>query len=236
MVKGLINEVGLKPEEIAFFTQNDGYGDAGYQGGIAALKALGYSNAEQNAHGRYERNTIHIEDGLIAMLDATVEPRAIIMVGAYKPCAAFIKLAKQEGLKSIFLNVSFVGSNALAAELGEQGDGVIVTQVVPHYEDSVPAVQDFRAAMEAQGTASAIGFVALEGYLAARIFCEGLQAAGAELDRENHIDALEGLGAIATDVGAPLTLSKDEHQASHTVWPTIITGATFEPVNWSELK
>ncbi|MDP3401509.1 MAG: ABC transporter substrate-binding protein, partial [Brevundimonas sp.] len=41
MVDALIGVGGLRPEEIAFFTQRDGYGDAGYVGGFAALKRHG---------------------------------------------------------------------------------------------------------------------------------------------------------------------------------------------------
>ena len=36
-------------------------------------------------------------------------------------CAEFIKLAKQIKLDAVFVNISFVGSNALAEELGEDG-------------------------------------------------------------------------------------------------------------------
>ena len=53
------------------------------------------------------------------------------MVGAYKPCAEFIKLARRLKLNAVFVNISFVGANALAKELGEDGKGVVVTQVVP---------------------------------------------------------------------------------------------------------
>ena len=55
----------------------------------------------------------------------------LIMIGAYKPCARFIRLARKYGLDAVFINVSFVGSEALAKELGSDGDGVVVTQVVP---------------------------------------------------------------------------------------------------------
>ena len=41
-----------------------------------------------------------------------------------------IQLAREHGLEAIFLNVSFVGSAALAAELGPVSEGVVVTQVV----------------------------------------------------------------------------------------------------------
>jgi len=43
MINGLLKS-GIKPEEIALFTQNDGYGDAGYNGAIAALKESGFNS------------------------------------------------------------------------------------------------------------------------------------------------------------------------------------------------
>ena len=42
------------------------------------------------------------------------------------------------------MTVSFVGSNALARELGDYGEGVYVTQVVPFpWDDSIPIVADY---------------------------------------------------------------------------------------------
>ena len=94
MIQGLMSS-GIKPEEIAFFTQNDGYGDAGYNGAVKALKDAGFADADSLAHGRYTRNTTNVESGLATILDAEVEPKAVIMVGAYAPCAKFIQLAKE---------------------------------------------------------------------------------------------------------------------------------------------
>src|SRR4051794_17912545 len=51
-------------------------------------------------------------------------------------CAKFIRLAHEADLKATFLNVSFVGSHSLAAELGALPARVIVTQVVPHPLDA----------------------------------------------------------------------------------------------------
>jgi ABC-type branched-subunit amino acid transport system substrate-binding protein len=236
MVEGFVKALGIRPAEIGFFTQNDGYGNAGYSGGIAALESLGHTKARENPHGRYERNTTYVEDGLLTLLQAPVRPKAVIMVGAYRPCAAMIKLAREVDYNPIFVNVSFVGSNALARELGDQGDGVVVTQVVPHFDDEAPAVAAYRAAMAAHGQGAKPGFVSLEGYLAARVFVEGLKSAGKDLTREGHIDALEGLGQIDLDIGAPLSLGKNEHQACHTVWPTVIRDGSFVPVAWADLK
>ena len=236
MVNAILDELKLKPEEIGFFTQNDGYGDAGYQGAIQALKTRGYAAAEKLPHGRYTRNTENVEDGLVALLDAPVKPRAVIMVGAYKPCAKFIKLAKDEGLKAVFLNVSFVGSDALDKELGSGGDGVVVTQVVPHPAAGLAAVAAFRETMKKHAPQSPQGFVALEGYLSARIFSEGLKKAGKGLTREGHIDALEAMGEFDIGTSEKLSLGKTDHQASHTVWPTVLRGSEFVPLKWQELR
>lgn len=235
MIDGLMS-VGIKPAEIAFFTQNDGYGYAGYNGGIKALTAKGYAKAKQLAHGRYTRNTINVEDGLSTILDAATEPKAIIMVGAYKPCAAFIKLAKEELPKVHFLNVSFVGSVALAKELGSSGDGVIITQVVPHFNDNLAAVKEYHAALKLFKASVSPGFVSLEGFLAAKIFVEGLKHAGPKPTRETLVDGLEKVKGFQLGTGVIVNYSKTEHQASHKVWPTIIKAGQFESLNWLDLK
>jgi branched-chain amino acid transport system substrate-binding protein len=84
MVEGLL-EAGVLPYEIAIFSQNDAYGDAGYKGVIQGLEAAGYNDAWRLAHGRYERNTLDVKDALLTILKSPVRPRAIIMIGSYAP-------------------------------------------------------------------------------------------------------------------------------------------------------
>lgn len=235
MIDGLLAQ-GIRPEEVAFFTQNDGYGDSGYNGAINALTAHGFHATGKLAHGRYARNTLNVEEGLGTILDAAVEPKAIIMVGAYAPCAKFIELAKKDLPHTLFLNVSFVGSNALAKALGTNGEGVIVTQVVPHFDADLPGVVAYRTALNAYGANAQLGFVSLEGYLVARILVEGLLKAGATPTRESLIDALEGLHSLDIGIGSPIHYRKDEHQASHDIWPTRIQHGKFVTLRWADLK
>ncbi|HED16047.1 MAG TPA: ligand-binding receptor [Gammaproteobacteria bacterium] len=235
MIKGLLS-AGIKPEEIAFFTQNDGYGDAGYKGAIRALKSMGFSDTEKLAHGRYTRNTLNVEEALSIILDAKVEPRAVIMVGAYAPCAAFIKLAREDFPDTLFLNVSFVGSVALAKALGKIGEGVIVTQVVPDFKSKHPGVVAYRQAMKKYAPDMAPGFVSLEGYIVARIFVEGLKKAKPELTRESVIDGLLSISKLDVGIGETLRYSAREHQGSHKVWPTIIRAGKYVPFDWADLK
>jgi branched-chain amino acid transport system substrate-binding protein len=222
MVRG-ITELGIRPDEIAFFTQNDAYGDAGYSGGIAALKQLGYADAERLPHARYPRNTVDVENAVARLLDPTLHPRAIIMIGAYKPCAKFIRLARHHGLRTLFVNVSFVIGDSLLRELAGDAEGVVVTQVVPPIDSDLAAVHEYRDAVAA-GERS---FVSLEGFLAARAFVEGLRRAGAGANPERFIDALEAAGPMDLGLGEPLEVSKTRHQLSTHVWPMIVEGGAF---------
>lgn len=233
MVDALVGTAGLRPEEIGFFTQRDGYGDSGFRGGIEALKRHGLKSQHAVAHGRYERNTLAVEGALAEILRTDPPVRAVIMVGAYAPCARFIALAHQYGLDARFLNVSFVGSASLARELGAHGEDVVITQVVPHPEADYPLVHAFRTA--AAGSEEAATFGALEGYAAAQTLILALRNATPPLGREQVVDALEALGSFDVGIGRRLHLSNEDHQASHQVWPTVIRGGRIVPMEWEEL-
>src|SRR5215467_10318983 len=105
-------------------------------------------NMELIAEGTYERNTIAVKSALLSL--KRVEPEAVVMVGAYKPVAEFIKLARKIDFNPVFVNISFVGSSALARELGPDGKGVIISQVVPFpWDASLKVVADYQAAIKA---------------------------------------------------------------------------------------
>jgi ABC-type branched-subunit amino acid transport system substrate-binding protein len=157
------------------------------------------------------------------------------MVGAYAPCARFIELALDVGLETLFLNVSFVGAAPLATALGEKGDGVIVTQVVPHFDADLPIVREYRKALASWKAQVVPTFGSLEGYVAARILIQALRSIEGEVTREGVVDALEGLGEFDIGLGVPLSLGPTEHQASHRVWPTVLRGASVVPLDWAQL-
>ena len=235
MVDALITQAGLDPQEIAFFTQRDGYGDAGYSGGIAALKAHGLDEIDRVLHVRYERNTTAVESAVSEILLAEPTPRAVIMVGAYAPCARFIRLTRDTGLDLMFLNVSFVGSRSLAHALGDSADGVIVTQVVPPLGSEAPILDEYVDALRQSNPRARPSFGSLEGYVAARIFCRALGAIEGPPTRETIIDALESLGQFDIGLGAPLSLAPDDHQACHRVWPTVLRDGDVVPFDWKSL-
>jgi branched-chain amino acid transport system substrate-binding protein len=233
MVRGLTRELGIVPSEIAFFTQNDAYGDAGWKGGVAALERAGYPDARLLPHGRYPRNTLDVEDGLSRLIDPRHRVRAVIMIGAYKPCARFVRLARSHGLDAIFINVSFVGSESLAKDLGGDGDGVVVTQVVPPPEGETTAAQEFQQVVPPEER----NYISFEGFLAAHAFVAALERSGPSATPDSFIAAIESGAPFDLGLGTTHALSASEHQFSHRVWTTVIRAGKLVPlISWRSLR
>jgi ABC-type branched-subunit amino acid transport system substrate-binding protein len=181
-----LTTLGVK--KIAVFYQNDAYGKAGLEG---VERALAKRQLKPVATATVERNTVQVAKALETILAAT--PEAVVQISAYKACAAFIKQSRAKGYGGQFFNVSFVGSKALADELGEAGAGVVISQVVPFpYIPSTAVVREYQQRMAEAGDKE-IDFSSLEGYLSAKVFVEGARRAGRNLTRESLITALESM-------------------------------------------
>lgn len=206
----------LGVRNIAVFYQNDAYGQAGLNG---VTRALTKRNMKMAGTATVERNTVAVEAAVKALVP--LSPDAIVMISAYKSIAAFVRASKKAGYTGQYHNVSFVGSRALAEELGAEGYGVAISQVVPFpFSASVPVVRDYLQALKAAGPAQP-SFTSLEGYIAARVFVEGLKRAGKDLTREKFINALESMSN--TEIGGfNVNFSSKSHNGSSFVDLTMI--------------
>jgi branched-chain amino acid transport system substrate-binding protein len=181
-----LTSLGLK--KIAVFYQNDAYGKAGLEG---VERALTRRQLKMVATGTVERNTVDVAKSIETILAS--QPDAIVQIGAYKACAAFIKQARATGFGGQFFNVSFVGSKALADELGDGGAGVVISQVVPFpYGGSIPVVREYHQIMGEAGHKE-FDFSSMEGFLIAKVFVEGLKRAGRNPTRDGLIGGLESI-------------------------------------------
>ena len=218
LVERFVNDLGHT--RIAVFYQDDSYGRAGREGVRRALEKRGM---EIVGEGTYERNTTNVKRGLLAIRKS--KPEAVIMIGAYKPCAAFIKLAKKIRLGARYANVSFVGTAALAAELGAAGEGVIVSQVVPFpWDTSVPLVKAYHAALKAHAPDAEPGFVSLEGYMAGRFAAMALARIDGAPTRAALLDAIYGTGSFDLG-GVTLNYGEGDSQGMDLVFLTMLDGA-----------
>jgi len=211
-----------KLEKVAVFYQYDEYGFDGLRGTEIALQKHGLVPV---AKGSYVRGTLDVEAGLETIIRS--DAQAVVMIGTYDSCAKFINLAKNRGFSPLFHNVSFVGSKELARRLGPNGEGVIVTQVVPppNPEDRVeplPGVKEYTLHLSRYYPESIPSFVGLEGHLNAKILAEGLKRAGKDITRQEFIKAIESIDHFDLGIQNPLTFGKNDYQGLDHVYYTMI--------------
>ncbi len=183
------------------------------------------------------------------LADGKTHTVGIFMTDTYGPGAAFVTAIRDwqyaDADRATHLNlylshVSFVGADALAQRLTSAGaasvagggtkpytDNVFVSQVVPNYQtDSSDAVNAYRTGLtKASLTPS---FTSLEGYLAARIFIEGLLANQGPATSDALIAAFEQMPPMSLGFGAGARFTTDNHQYSKSVWGTaLLKDGTF---------
>ena len=206
---------------VAVLYQNDSYGIDGLRGVQQELEG---GNIDLVAHWYYRRNTEAVKSAVFRIANADPAPQAVIIIGASDPAAEAIKLLRENlGANTIFMNVSFVGSDALDAQLQDDGqsrDNVFFTQVVPLPGDtSDPLIAKYRAALAAVNPNADPGFVSLEGYLAGRLAIYGLETCGQNVTRACFLNAVQSAGSFNLD-GFQLMFGSGDNQGSDRVFLT----------------
>lgn len=262
---------------IIAFTQNDAYGQAGYDGLVNSynrLEPLPQPDSSQPnpsiARLYYEREDVGSVDPAIGsagqllsklLADTTgTQSVAIVIVGTYQPANKFIRgvldwangdVARASRLDLTFMNVSFVGSNALADALSSPpetyvdardgstkrsyAEGVMVTQVVPYYDTQAAGITEYRADIDAFDGGN-YTFTSLEGYVAARLFARALVMNGHAVDTESVRATLDSnVQNLDIGIGTLLNFTSTNHQASQTVWGSVIQadGSFRVPFTWN---
>ena len=212
-----LTSVGIN--RIGVFYQNDAYGKAGLEGVNRALKPLALAPV---GLGTVERNTVAVDAAVKSILEK--KPDAIVQISAYTSCAAFIKAARKAGFTGTFYNVSFVGTQALAKELGSEARGVVVAQVMPYaFAPLTPLSGEFLAAGKtAFGDTFEPSYGSLEGYVAARAVVEGLRRGSNTTTPESLITGLEALREFNLG-GFFVDFSPTKHTGSKYVDLTVLT-------------
>jgi ABC-type branched-subunit amino acid transport system substrate-binding protein len=211
-----LTSLGLK--KIAVFYQNDAYGKAGLEGVTRALKSQDLAPV---ALGTVERNTVNVAQ---AVKDITAKmPDAVVQISAYKSCAAFIREARKAGYGGTFFNVSFVGTQALADELGKEGRGIMVSQVMPFpFSTTTGIAREYLDAVARAGGDAQPNYSSMEGYLAAKVLTEGFRRAGRNPTRESQISGLESIQNVSFG-GFSVEFGPRDHVASRFVDLSMLT-------------
>jgi ABC-type branched-subunit amino acid transport system substrate-binding protein len=212
--RGIDQYVRRGMNKIALFYQNDPYGRAGLAGVDKAMRdrKLGIL-----IFGSVDRNSTNTTSAAQSINKAGAQ--AVVIAAGARTAAAFIKEMKKLGSNAQYFVLSASGAKALASELGDDGRGVAVSQVVPlPTAEGEPLGREYVKHIGGVGNAT---FASLEGYIGARVLVEGLKKAGKVPTRESLTDALERLGLIDL-AGFKVKFMPGNHNGSSLVELTVI--------------
>jgi len=246
---GLVNKfIELDRWRLVVFYQADAYGRSGWDGARRALAERGLNLVGE---ATYRRGT-RFDESMKAQVDILkrLNPDAILSIGSYAACAAFVRDARDGGLDVPIANVSFVGSENMLALLEKAGSekgkdytrDLINTQVVPSYEDmSLPAVREYRWLMDSMAPKVPglvpesyqplrYSFTSFEGFLNAKVMSRVL-----EIYDENPVkglkSAVEHVWNYDVGIGVPVVFANNKHQGLNTVYFTTVSDGKFVPID-----
>ncbi len=249
---GLVNKfVGVGRTRIAVFYQIDAYGRGGWEGVRQALAAHHLRIAAEATYRRGARfdQSMREQVDILRGTDPNKEPDAVICVGAYAACAAFVRDARDAGWDVPIANVSFVGSEILLNLLKKAGEAshkdythdLINSQVVPSpYRRDLPGVEKYRELMDkyrpdppdqapSDYKPLDYSFVSLEGFLNARLLTEVLERLGPDPRRDHVREAAESIKDLDLGLGpdALVSFGPNRHQGTDRVYFTAVEDGRF---------
>jgi branched-chain amino acid transport system substrate-binding protein len=203
----------------AVFYQNDPFGQDGLASAEAIIKQQG---GKLVVKGSYEKNTTDVAAAVKGI--AAAAPQAVIMISNTAASAEFVKQSRAAGNLAQFVALSVTDGPQVVERIGaDTAKGLAVTQVVPDPNArSIPLIREIQENHKKFATKDAvINHTMIEGYIAAKILCEGLKRAGANPTRKKLRDALEGMREY--DIGGQyIAFSPSSHSGINYVDITIL--------------
>jgi ABC-type branched-subunit amino acid transport system substrate-binding protein len=246
---GLVDHfVDIGRRRVGVFYQADAYGRSGWDG---VSKALARHQLTLAGEATYRRGAIY-GTSMIAQVQALrgANVDAVISVGAYAACAAFVRDAVDAGWDVPIANVSFVGSESLLDLLmaetrrtnRDYTRGLVNSQVVPSYEDlSLAGVREYRTLMDKHRpappfssstvSASPYSFVSFEGFLDAKLLADILRRTGGRTDRDSLRKAFESVDHLDLGIESAVSFGATRTQGLDAVYYTRVQSGHFRPVD-----
>ena len=229
-IEGVWDKLGYR--KVGVIYPEDAFGTAVLGGVTEALQAHG---AQPIKVGSYERQTANVGGAIDTVRAAN--PQAVVIVGPPNTVAPILKQSHAKNWRPLFLTVSFVGTDELILDAGDDAEGMVITQVVPpYYLTELKGVALYRRTLSKYAPSARPNFVSLEGFVDAMVIVEGLKRAGKELTREGLIHSIESIHDLDLGLGPQLKLdySAKDHKGFDHVIPTVVRGGRAVPfTDWS---
>ena len=261
--------------KIAVFYQVDAYGRSGWDGvrrTLAEYDEQGRRLPDSEPRDSKKRLKMVAEASYVrgTPLEASFQPQveilrkadpdAVISVGTYSACAAFVRDARDAGWSVPIANLSGVDSENLLALLVKAGqasgknylNNLINSQVVPSYDrESLPAISQYRELMtryrpapppellDQPYTAPQYSYISCEGFLNAKVLVEVLTRLGPNPQQSRIQEVVESLTDFDLGIDVPVGFGPRRHQGMDKVYCTAVAAGRFVPLaeeHWQQWR
>ncbi len=262
--------VELGRTRIAVFYQVDAYGRSGWDGARRTLaeydqdgRPLPESEPRDSARrlkmvgeASYLRGST-FESSFLPQVEILRRgnPDAVISVGTYSACAAFVRDARDAGWEVPIAHLSGVDSENMLALLVKAGaasgkdylKNLINSQVVPSYDrEELPAIRQYRELMTQYQpkppaellnepyTPPKFSYISCEGFLNAKVLVEVLNRLGPDPQQSRIREAVENLTDFDLGIDVPISFGHFRHQGMSKVYTTTVVPLAEE--DWQQWR
>jgi branched-chain amino acid transport system substrate-binding protein len=189
------------------FYQDDDYGKDVLDG---TVKQLNHHNLELIATETYKRGGIDVSGQVAKLRSAGCN---IVMLGTvYRAGSLFMREKEKIGWDIQTVGIAPTATQTFVDLSGTAGVGHLNTMSNPPVDSDLPGVEEFRTLMQKYFPDEKISEEALYGFIGAKTFVAGLQAAGPNLTRESLIEGMHSLKDYDNGITDKITYGPEDHQ------------------------
>jgi ABC-type branched-subunit amino acid transport system substrate-binding protein len=236
LINILVNDLGIKPNEIAIFAQKDSYGDAGLTSTIEALTSAGLKDPASILQIRHQRNSSEVSHSVADVLGVFPLPKAIIMISTYNTSDNFITKLKEFGISPLFAAFSFTGLEALQAQISNTKAKILITQTTPSLNNSEsPIIKQLKKDMARFGDIDPPTTMQLEGYINALIVGQALLPLKDIPTSKKIEDSLKKLASESHDTQEQNELHILNPKKRH-IWVQLINNGVLQELPYADIQ
>jgi branched-chain amino acid transport system substrate-binding protein len=186
--KGVVQLSSMGMGRIGVIHVEDSFGKDALAG---ATRGFALANLKPVGVFSYDRASGKVDAAVQALLKA--DPQAAILIGSGANVAEIIAQVRKARNGMQLITLSNNSSSAFVKSLGENGRGVIVTQVFPNPKMAITGIAREMQKLAKETPGVPISHQAMEGFASAKVLVEGLRRGGKNLTRASFMAGLEGL-------------------------------------------
>jgi len=158
------------------------------------------------------------------------KPDAVVLILASPEAAAYLKEAKQQGVRVPAYGYAPPASAATVTLAGDAAEGFNAVQLVKSPDDPDPAVKEFRDAMAKYAPGQPTDFIALWGWMHAKVFAEIAKTIEGPVTGQSLVKAYEQADSVDVGLAPVMSFTADKHLGTRQVQKVTVKDGTWVSV------